>query len=174
MSDPALAPADAAALLRASAAFVTTEVAALPPRLAAWHPAPGEWCAREVVGHLIEAERRGFLGRVQAILAGPGEPTFLSWDPPAVARERRDCERDARQLLDEFGTLRSQSVALVAGLDPAVFSRGGHHPQVGFLRIGDLLHEWVHHDRNHARQILANVQAFVWPRMGNAQKFSQP
>ena len=26
------------------------------------------------------------------------------------------------------------------------------------VRVGDLLHEWVHHDRNHLRQILANVQ----------------
>jgi hypothetical protein len=45
---------------------------------------------------------------------------------------------------------------------------------VGHLRIGDLLHEWVHHDRNHHKQMLANVQAFVWPHMGNAQRFSRP
>jgi len=30
----------------------------------------------------------------------------------------------------------------------------------------------MHHDRNHVRQALANVQAYVWPAMGNAQKFS--
>jgi hypothetical protein len=33
-------------------------------------------------------------------------------------------------------------------------------------------YEWVHHDRNHLRQILANVQAFAWPHMGNARRFS--
>jgi hypothetical protein len=38
--------------------------------------------------------------------------------------------------------------------------------------VADLLQEWVHHDRNHVKQILANVQAFVWPHLGNAQKFS--
>jgi len=27
-------------------------------------------------------------------------------------------------------------------------------------------------DRNHLRQILANVQAFAWPHMGNARRFS--
>jgi hypothetical protein len=32
----------------------------------------------------------------------------------------------------------------------------------------------VFHDRNHIRQMLANVQAFAWPNMGNAQRFSQP
>ena len=56
----------------------------------------------------------------------------------------------------------------------ADLARGGRHPEVGRLTIGDLLHEWVHHDRNHLRQILVNVQAYVWPAMGNAQRFSQP
>ena len=33
---------------------------------------------------------------------------------------------------------------------------------------------WLHHDRNHVRQLFANVQAYVWPSMGNSQRFSQP
>ena len=37
----------------------------------------------------------------------------------------------------------------------ADLQRGGHHPQVGYLRVGDLLHEWIHHDRNHIRQMEA-------------------
>jgi len=38
--------------------------------------------------------------------------------------------------------------------------------------VEDLLQEWVHHDRNHIKQILSNVQAWAWPHMGNSQKFS--
>jgi hypothetical protein len=34
------------------------------------------------------------------------------------------------------------------------------------------MHEWIHHDRNHLRQLLANTQAYVWPSMRNAQLFS--
>ena len=63
-------------------------------------------------------------------------------------------------------------MALARRLGPADLGRGGHHPTVGYLRVGDLLHEWVHHDRNHLKQILANVQAYAWPHMGNSQKFS--
>ena len=48
--------------------------------------------------------------------------------------------------------------------------RSGTHEQVGLLRVRDLLHESVHH-RNHTRQMLANVQAAVWPHMANAQRF---
>ena len=57
---------------------------------------------------------------------------------------------------------------------PGDLGRGGAHPKVGLLRVSDLLHEWVHHDRNHIRQMLANVQAYAWPHMGNAQRFSLP
>ena len=71
----------------------------------------------------------------------------------------------------EFDRIRADSVRLAAGLSAADLARGGRH-RVGFLTVRDLLHEWVHHDRNHMRQMLANVQAYAWPHMGNAQRFS--
>jgi len=60
----------------------------------------------------------------------------------------------------------------VRGLKAADLKRGGQHPKVGWLRVEDILHEWVHHDRNHIKQIHGNVQAWAWPHMGNTQKFS--
>jgi hypothetical protein len=42
------------------------------------------------------------------------------------------------------------------------------------VTVRDLLHEWVFHDRNHIRQILANAQARAWPSMGNTRRFSHP
>ena len=166
-------PAEAARLLAAAGAMVDAEVSALSAELCRWHPAPGEWCASEVVGHLIEAERRGFSGRIRIVLAG-ATPALEGWDPDEVARARRDCERDAGALLEELRGLRRDSVALVAGLRPADLLRTGRHPKVGDLSVADVLHEWLHHDRNHLRQIQANVQAYVWPHMGNAQRFSLP
>jgi len=173
MTTAPLTPAAAADLLGAGGAIVRAELSALPESAATWHPAPGEWCALEVLGHLIETERRGFAGRIRIILSGDS-PRLEGWDQEAVARQRNDCARDGLALCDEFIALRTESRALVASLKPADLPRGGHHPTVGFLTVGDLLHEWVHHDRNHIRQLLANAQAFVWPNMGNAQRFSQP
>ena len=168
-----LTPAAAAPLLRATIATLTAEVDALSAEALAWHPAPGEWCVKEVLGHLIETERRGFAGRIRIILAGQ-EPRLEGWDQNAVAKARRDCERDGRALLGELATMRQDSVRLVEGLSAGDLARGGQHPTVGYLRVADLLNEWIHHDRNHVRQILANVQAYVWPHMGNARKFSAP
>jgi DinB superfamily len=166
-----LAPAQIAALLRAGAQALQAELTAMPDALLRHHPTPGEWCAKEVLGHLIEAERRGFAGRIRQILA-EHDPVLVGWDQEAVARERRDCERPLAPLLDEFLALRDDGADLVVALLPGQLSRGGQHPKVGYLTIADLLQEWVHHDRNHFRQILENVRNYVWPFMGNARRFS--
>jgi len=168
-----LTPPEIAQFLRATTLTLAAELAAAPPPVLAWHPAPGEWCIKDVIGHIIEAERRGFAGRIRIILAG-ADPQLEEWDQNEVARARRDCERDGGELLRELAALRQDSLGLVAGLRGADLARGGHHPKVGYLTIADLLNEWVHHDRNHVRQILANVQAYVWPHMGASQKFSSP
>lgn len=168
-----LAPGETVGLLEGALVSLRAEVAAAPPSLMDWHPAPGEWCVKEVIGHLIEAEQRGFSGRIRIIL-GTADPQLQTWDQNAVARERRDCARDVHDLLHTLTGLREEGVAMVRRLRPDELSRGGHHPTVGYLRVNDLLHEWVHHDRNHLKQILANVQSFVWPHMGNTQKFSAP
>jgi len=166
-----LAPDEVARLLESAIAAIRAEFAALPDDVLAWHPAPGEWCAKEVLGHLIESERRGFAGRIRLMLVSD-EPSLDAWDQGEVARARRDCERPAAALTAELDALRRESVTLVTGLHGGDLARGGRHPKVGHLRVADLLHEWVHHDRNHLRQILANIQAAAWPHMGNARRFS--
>jgi len=173
--DP-LDPTTIAGLLSASRLTVLSEMDALGAE-GGWRPEPGEWSANECVGHLIEAERRGFAGRIRAILAGdhPDLPPDLErWDPPTVAAARRDHERDGRTLAAEFAAMRDDGIALVRSLGPEDVSRVGRHPDVGDLRVDEVLSEWVHHDRNHIRQLLAVTQARVWGQMGNARTFSLP
>ena len=177
MTEPILdvvPPARIADLLAASAATLVAELQALGPD-GGWRPEPGEWSANACVGHLIEAERRGFAGRIRRILAAdrPDIPADLEdWDPPAVAETRRDHLRSGVELAAEFGALRLDGVALVRSLGSADMARVGIHPDVGPLRVDELLGEWVHHDRNHTRQLLAVAQARVWAQMGNARRFS--
>lgn len=168
---PPLEPGLAVSLLRGSLEAIAAEVAALPEALLTWHPAPGEWSAKEVLGHLIEAERRGFSGRI-AIMLAAHEPRLERWDPNEIARVRRDDARSAAELVRELTTVREEGLVLVRRLTHADLARGGRHPAVGHVHVSDILHEWVHHDRNHLKQILANVQAWAWPHMGNTQKFS--
>jgi len=160
-----------ARLLRSSTAAIDTEVQAAPPRAVRWHPAPGEWCVNEVLGHLIEADRRGFAGRVEVLLESDHQE-LLGWDQEVVAGGRRDCERDAAELLEELLGHRERGLRMLDGLTAAEMARSGRHPKVGELSVGDVVNEWIHHDRNHLKQILSNLQAYVWPQMGAAQRFS--
>lgn len=166
-----LEPQEVAQLLQSMSTAMTAEISSLPDAVLAWRPAEGEWSAKECLGHIIEAERRGFNGRIRTILA-ESEPRLSAWDQQAVQRERNDAERPTSELLNEFQALRADSVALVSQLGAADLERGGTHEKVGYVRVNDLLHEWLHHDRNHFRQLQANLQAYVWPTMGNCQKFA--
>lgn len=169
-----LAPAQIADLLDASTAVVVAELQALGA-VSGWRPRAGEWSANECVGHLIEAEQRGFAGRIRQILAAPADApaALIAWDPPAVADARRDHERQGLELATEFAGLRADSVAQVRALGAADLERFGIHPDVGPLHVRELLGEWVHHDRNHIRQLLEVTQFRVWGQMGNARRFSQ-
>ena len=164
---------EVADLLEMSGQAFASTLDALTPEIASWRPARGEWCVNEVVGHVIEAEKRGFEGRIRQILE-VHEPTLLDWDSLAVSQSRHDCDRSPGDLKVELVAQRKKSVSLVRSLESSQLTRSGEHPRVGRLTIDELLHEWVHHDGNHLRQALGNVQAYVWPHMGNARRFTRP
>jgi DinB family protein len=166
-------PDEVADLLESSGHAFAATLDAVTPELASWRPASGEWCVNEVVGHVIEAEKSGFAGRIQVIL-GADEPALPTSDRDQIIKQRNDCARDPKELKQEFLDLRRESIKLVRSLRPEQMARGGVHPQVGRLTVDELLHEWVHHDGNHLRQALGNVQAYVWPKMGNARRFTRP
>ena len=110
------------------------------------------------------ADRRGRRARPAGAARGLG----------SAGRRRRAARSPAcrRRAGAEFEALRTEGVELVRGLRPADLELAGMHPEVGLLRVDELLGEWVHHDRNHIRQMLAVTQARVWPQMGNARRFS--
>jgi len=164
-----LTPAQVAVYLESTCTLIEAELQALGDD-AGWHPAPGEWCAREVVGHIIEAEKRGFAGRIRIILAGD-HPKLEAWDQVAVEKQRNDCARVTDSLWMELMGLRHDSVNLVQSLKPADLDRSGMHPKVGELKVRWLLQEWISHDRNHTKQLLSIGMERVWPHMGNSQKF---
>jgi len=157
-----------AGFLEATCVLIESELTALGDD-SGWHFDTNEWCANQVIGHIVEAEKRGFAGRIREILSGKERTS--AWDQAAVAKERNDCARLGQSLWMEFMGVRNDSIKLVRSLTTSDMSKGIEHPKVGRLAIRDLLHEWIHHDRNHTRQLLQIAQERVWPHMENAQKF---
>jgi DinB superfamily len=166
-----LDPPTIARLLRASAVAFATEVRALAPELARRRPDDGGWCALEVIGHIIESDRQGFGGRIR-LMVEQDEPVLETWDQPAAVIARRDIARDPEELAQELLMLREEGARMLEGLEAGDVERGGDHPTVGWLTVGDVMHEWVHHDRAHLKQLLELAQDAAWPWMGNAQRFS--
>ena len=100
--------------------MVEAELGGLGEDLAGWRPGPDEWCANEVVGHLVEADARGYAGRIRRILAAaPGvEPAEPGWDEPSVAAARGDCAKPAAELVDELAPAVGTPSSWCLGLRP--------------------------------------------------------
>jgi hypothetical protein len=159
--------------VQATPQILRVEQSRLPANALRWRPAPEEWCINEVVGHLIACDENGFAGRIQTIL-NEDQPQLVAWNVAETVTLRRDIDRDGMELVEELDAMRRENTGFITQLAPEQLQRCGIHPMIGELRVVDLLFEWIHHDRNHIKQILTNVQDYIWPDMGNSQKFFEP
>ncbi|HEU0114637.1 MAG TPA: DinB family protein, partial [Thermomicrobiales bacterium] len=123
-------------MLTATPAMVWAELQGMPDALRRWRPAPDEWRALEIVGHLIEADLRAFTNRIVLLKSEPGA-AFEPWDPGAIEAARHDDAKSAESLLDEFAKVRAVGVSVVRELTPADLRLAGRHPDVGELTVAN-------------------------------------
>jgi hypothetical protein len=114
-------------------------------------PDAKNWAPTEVVCHLRDTEEF-FMLRFQAVLA-MDEPRLLAADPDRWADERQYQRNEAAAALGAFRARRTESLALLRGLTPVQWERGGIHPTRGRMTIADLVRLMVWHDDNHVEQI---------------------
>jgi DinB superfamily len=110
------------------------------------------------VGHLIHGEKADWMPRLRIILEhGPSRP-FEKFDRFAQNDASRGKTLD--ELLDTFASLRAANLAALRAipLDDAALARKGTHPELGEVRLEQLLATWVAHDLGHVAQI-ARVMA---------------
>lgn len=90
---------------------------------AAWRPAPGEWNATEIVGHLADAER---VFAYRALCFARGDTTPLpGMDQEVFMREAGFAHCPLVEVAAEFRAVRGATMALLRGLDAAAWERGG-------------------------------------------------
>jgi len=114
---------------------------------------PDTWSPFDVVGHLIHGERTDWMPRVEHILAHGDTVPFTPFDRFAQFEASRG--QDLRRLLDTFAALRATNLKRLTalGLASADFDRGGLHPALGSVTLGQLLATWVAHDLDHLSQV---------------------
>jgi len=78
---------------------------------------------------------------------------FEPFDRFAQAKESKG--KSLEQLLDEFGRLRSESLAALQALNlqSADLGRRGKHPALGAVKLSELLATWAVHDLTHLHQL---------------------
>lgn len=112
---------DIVALLEQQIGDTVALAASFTPARARWRPAPEEWCATEIVGHLADVERI-FVYRALKIARADPVP-WESFEPEDYVAAAHFDERPLVHVVAEYAAVRAATVAFLRGLDAAVWER---------------------------------------------------
>lgn len=112
------------------------------------------WSPRDVVAHLVGAERVAWIPRIRHLLDFGEDRPLLPFDRTAEIVASAD--KPVQTLLDDFAHLRRDSLQVLStlNLSESQLARTGKHPEFGVVRLHDLLATWVVHDLSHTAQIV--------------------
>ena len=141
---------------------LAARLAALP--LEAWErPVYGEgqvWMVRDVLAHLVSAERGHQRLIADVAAGGSGSPPDLSVDEYNRRHVAALAGRSPADLLADFRSVRAETVALVAGLSDDDLARRGNHPALGpNTALADFIRIVFMHVKLHLRDLTRAVAA---------------
>lgn len=143
--------AEAAAILARTPAALDALLRGLPDGWLSAHEGGDTWSPFDVVGHLIHADQTNWVPRARVIVEHGEARAFDDFD--RFAQFKRSEGRTLAGLLDEFATVRRESLEALARLKPSDLDRRGQHPALGVVTLRQLLATWVAHDLDHLMQI---------------------
>ncbi|HEY4648650.1 MAG TPA: DinB family protein [Gemmatimonadales bacterium] len=145
--------ADGLPLLRRTPHLLKGWLLELPDSWITANEGSDTWSPYDIVGHLIHGERTDWMPRVELLLKHGESRAFTPFDRFAQFQESKG--KSLRQLIDTFAALRRTNLERLVSLEltPNDMQRRGLHPELGPVRLGELLATWVVHDLNHIGQI---------------------
>jgi len=139
--------------LAATPAALKAALRGVPRKLLLYTPAPGKWSILEILCHMRDMEREGYLERYTRILA-ENEPRLPDLNGDALAIERDYRGQKAGDVLRDWTRLRRESLRLLKKSKPEQWRRAGIHETAGRLTIDDLVvRHAVGNDTAHLAQI---------------------
>ena len=107
----------------------------------------GEWCIKEIVGHLRDAaevyHKRLYMMSTQT------DPILQPYDPDAFALEHHYLDRDLDEMLVELREFRADTVQLLTSLVNWNWARTGRHLEDGRVSIRQLVEHMIDHETEH-------------------------
>lgn len=138
------------AMVRATPDRLKAALAGVPKRLLVWRPAPGKWSIHEIVCHMRDVERLGYLHRYTEILS-KDNPTFPDVDGDALALERQYRRLNLRDVLRDWRAARKECLAVLKKVKGGQWTRIGTHETAGPMSLETVLQ----------RQALGNDEAHL-------------
>jgi hypothetical protein len=124
-----------------------------PKKLLMWRPAPGKWSIHEIVCHMRDVERLGYLHRYTEILTR-ANPTFPDVDGDVLALERQYSRMRLSEVVRDWRAARRQSLALLKKVKREQWSRMGTHEVAGPMSLETVLQrQALGNDEAHLAQI---------------------
>ena len=141
------------ALLTRTPATLNALLRGLPDSWTRRNEGTDTWSPYDIIGHLAQAERNDWMPRVRHILAHGDSQPFPPFNRFTQMQEPQS--KSLEQLLDEFASLRSESLASLQALNlqPEDLALPGKHPSLGPVTLSQLLSTWAVHDLTHLHQI---------------------
>jgi len=137
-------------------ADLRAEAIAFPAQRRAIRPAPDEWCALELLGHIAEMHY-SYVARAENLIASPGAE--LGRDMQSPERLAAVDEGPSRSLEEALGRLdeaRQHALAFLDRLAPEEMTIAGNHRALGPMTVRDVFARTiVGHARNHLEQLRA-------------------
>jgi hypothetical protein len=114
----------------------------------------GTWNVTQIIEHLIEGEKNNWIPRLEFILKEGESKPFPPFDRFSHLNAQSD--RSIEQKLIEFKEIRTQNILRLKQLIKSVdiLEKTGFHPELGKVRVRELLSTWVAHDLTHISQIV--------------------
>lgn len=116
--------------------------------------AAGEWCAQQIVGHLLDVDIvYGFRWRLCLTEDNPSYPGYDEKSWSQLARP------PVEHLMAAFVALRRANVELMRHLQPADWERTGTHGEQGGEDVRLMLAKIAGHDLAHVNQLRRTIEA---------------
>jgi hypothetical protein len=111
------------------------------------------WTIRNVLSHFVTSER-GLVKLFEQIrLGGSGSPDDFSIDRYNASQQEKAKEYSPAELLEQYKTVRANSVAWVQGLKDDEFEIKGRHPFLGETVIREMVKMLYLHNQLHYRDL---------------------
>lgn len=111
------------------------------------------WTIRNVLAHFVTSER-GLLKLFESIRqGGEGAGEDFSIDRYNAAMQERTREASPQELLEQYKTVRAESIAWTSGLSEADLDKRGRHPFLGLTTLREMVKMLFLHNQLHYRDI---------------------